>query len=49
MGELNKGKIVWAENSTLQGSVLLFFFFNYLFSCAVSWLLYVGSSSLTRN
>ena len=23
-GELNKGKIVWAENPTLQGSVFFF-------------------------
>lgn len=30
MGELNKGKIVWAENSTLQGSVLFFFLIIYL-------------------
>ena len=41
MGELNKGKIVWAENSTFRDLFFFFFFFNYLFSCAVSWLLYV--------
>ena len=29
-GELNKGKIVWAENPTLQGSVCFFFYFFYL-------------------